>query len=156
IEAYTRYARQSPNGLKFWLNATGAKADRVEQELRARSVPIYRSKLVPLDELPRLLKAVDVHLVTLRDAFVGYVLPSKIHACIESGKRVLFIGSEASDVHRLASQAEHQMYSRVAVGDVGGLVEALHALEGSAVRNPCLSDREVNQDQSARNQAHAV
>src|SRR5262249_47757668 len=26
IEAYTRYATQSPNGLKFWLNATGAKA----------------------------------------------------------------------------------------------------------------------------------
>jgi hypothetical protein len=155
IEAYTRYARQCPNGLKFWLNATGAKADRVEQEFRARGVPIYRSKLVPLDELPRLLKAVDVHLVTLRDAFVGYVLPSKIHACIESGKRILFIGSEASDVHRLASQAGHQMYSRVAVGDVGGLVERLHELEGSIVHNPSMSDREVTHDQSGRNQAHA-
>ena len=131
IEAYTRYARQCPNGLKFWLNATGAKADRVEQEFRARGVQIHRSKLVPLDELPRLLKAADVHLVTLRDAFVGYVLPSKVHACIESGKRILFVGSEASDVHRLASQAGDQMYSRVAVGDVDGLVETLHELEGS-------------------------
>jgi hypothetical protein len=154
IEAYTRYARQCPNGLKFWLNATGTKADHVEQEFRARGVQIYRSKLVPLDELPRLLKAVDVHLVTLRDTFVGYVLPSKIHACIESGKRILFIGSEASDVHRLASQAGRQMYSRVAVGDVGGLVETLHALERSVVRNPSMSDREVTQDQSDRNQEH--
>jgi hypothetical protein len=25
----------------------------------------------------------DVHLVALRDAFLGYVLQSKIHACIE-------------------------------------------------------------------------
>ena len=83
IEAYTRYFYQSPHGLGFWLNATGAKADRVERELRSRGVPIYRSSLVPLEDLPRLLLAADVHLVTLRDRFVGYVLPSKIHACIE-------------------------------------------------------------------------
>jgi hypothetical protein len=155
VEAYTRYARQSPSGLKFWLNATGAKADRVEQELRTRGVPICRSKLVPLEELPRLLETVDVHLVTLRDAFVGYVLPSKIHACIESGKRILFIGSEASDVHRLASQAGHQMYCRVAVGDVDHLVEALHALE-RAVRQASMSDREITKDQSSRSQTHAI
>ena len=86
IEAYATYLLQSKQGLRFWLNATGAKADRVESELRSRGLPFYRSSLVPLAELPRLLLAVDVHLITLRDAFVGYVLPSKIHACIESGK----------------------------------------------------------------------
>lgn len=131
IEAYTRYGQESPGGLKFWLNATGAKADRVEQDFRACGVPIYRSKLVPLDELPRLLTAVDVHLITLRDAFVGYVLPSKVHACIKSGKAILFIGNEASDVHLLANQAGGDRYSRVEVGDVDGLVNALHALERS-------------------------
>ena len=88
------YFLQSKHGLRFWLNATGAKADRVERELRSRGVPIYRSSLVPLEDLPRLLLAADVHLITLRDPFVGYVLPSKIHACIESGKRILFVGSQ--------------------------------------------------------------
>src|SRR6516164_9288128 len=102
IEAYTQYSHQTQDCLKFWLNATGAKADRVESEFRSRGVPIYRSNLVPLDDLPRLLLAADVHLVTLRDPFVGYVLPSKIHACIECGKRVLFVGSEDSDIHLLA------------------------------------------------------
>jgi hypothetical protein len=131
IEAYTRYARQSPGGLKFWLNATGAKADRIEQELRARGVPIYRSKLVPLTDLPRLLISVDVHLITLRDPFVGYVLPSKVHACIESGKKVLFIGSGASDVHLLANEAAPNRYARVDVGNVDGLVSALRAFEHS-------------------------
>jgi hypothetical protein len=131
IEAYTCYARQSPGGLKFWLNATGAKADRVEQELRARGVPIYRSKLVPLTDLPRLLISVDVHLITLRDPFVGYVLPSKVHACIESGKKILFIGSEASDVHLLADEAGPNRYARVDVGNVDGLVRALRAFEHS-------------------------
>jgi hypothetical protein len=69
----------------------------------ARGVAIYRSNLVPLQDVARLLVAADVLLVTLRDPFVGYVLPSKIHACIESGKRILFIGSPASDVHHLAA-----------------------------------------------------
>jgi hypothetical protein len=130
IEAYTRYSDQSQDGLRFWLNATGAKADRVESELRARGLRIYRSSLVPLAELPRLLLAADVHLITLRDPFVGYVLPSKIHACIESGKRILFVGSQKSDIHLVASRAlPSTKYWRVDVGDVDGLVNALRAME---------------------------
>jgi hypothetical protein len=130
IEGYAEYCRQSKLGLRFWLNATGAKADRVQYELGARGVPVYRSDLVTLEQLPRLLLAADVHLVTLRDPFVGYVLPSKIHACIESGKRILFVGSQSSDVHLLASRAlPPGQYCRVDVGDVCGLVNALHAME---------------------------
>jgi hypothetical protein len=130
IEAYATYLLQSTQGLRFWLNATGAKADRVESELRSRGLPIYRSSLVPLAELPRLLLAADVHLITLRDAFVGYVLPSKIHACIESGKRILFVGSEGSDVHVLANSAlPSDRYWRVDVGDIDGLVNTLHVIE---------------------------
>jgi glycosyltransferase involved in cell wall biosynthesis len=130
IEGYSEYFQQSKLGLRFWLNATGAKADRVERELRSRGVPIYRSSRVPLDVLPQLLLAADVHLVTLRDRFVGYVLPSKIHACIESGKRILFVGSQDSDVHLLASRAlPAGQYYRVDVGNVDGLVNALREME---------------------------
>jgi hypothetical protein len=140
IEAYTKYCLQSKLALRFWLNAIGAKADRVERELRSRGVPIYRSSLVPLDVLPRLLLAADVHLVTLRDPFVGYVLPSKIHACIGSGKRILFVGSQDSDVHLLASRTlPPNRYYRVDTGDVDGLVNALHAMEPGIV-----SDRKAD------------
>jgi hypothetical protein len=130
VEAYARYIIGSSNPLRLWINATGAKADRVERELRSRRVPFFRSHLVPIEQLPSLLIAADVHLVTLRDSFVGYVLPSKIHACIASGQRILFIGSQASDVHRLAAAsllANH--YRRVDVGDVEGAVIALKCLE---------------------------
>jgi hypothetical protein len=132
IEAYSQYVQRSPQGLRLWLNATGAKADRVERELRARGLPFYRSSLVPLEDLPRLLLAADAHLITLRDPFVGYVLPSKIHACIESGKRILFVGSEDSDVHLLAnSMLPADRYYRVDVGDIEALVAALHSIEHS-------------------------
>ena len=122
------------HGLRFWLNAVGAKADRVESELRGRGIFVYRSSPVPLEQLPRLLLAADVHLITLRDAFVGYVLPSKVHACIESGKRIIFVGSESSDVHFLASRALSPLdYRRVDVGDVDGLVKVLHEMESAVV-----------------------
>ncbi len=130
IEGYSEYFRQSKRGLRFWLNATGAKADRVERELHSLGVPIYRSNLIPLEQLPRLLLAADVHLITLRDPFVGYVLPSKIHACIESGKRILFVGTQDSDVHLLASRALPPLrYYRVDVGNVDGVVKALRNME---------------------------
>jgi hypothetical protein len=129
-EAYAQYVARSTRPLGFWLNAVGAKADHVERALAARGVPFHRSRLVPLLELPRLLLAADVHLITLRDPFVGYVLPSKIHACIESGKRILFVGSARSDVHLLASGAlPCGRYQRVDVGDVASLVSALEAIE---------------------------
>jgi hypothetical protein len=146
IEAYTRYFYGSGHGLGFWLNATGAKADRVERELRSRGVPIFRSSLVRLEDLPRLLLAADVHLVTLRDRFIGYVLPSKIHACIESRKRILFIGSQSSDVHILASRAlPSGRYYRVDVGDVEQLVHALCAIERAVKgeRDPDIVHRDL-------------
>jgi hypothetical protein len=134
IEAYSRYFQQSKHGLRFWLNAVGSKADRVESELRRRGVSIYRTAPVPLDRLASLLAAADVHLITLRDNFVGYVLPSKAYACIESGKRIIFIGNESSDVHLLASGARSPLdYHRVDVGDVDGLVRSLHAMEEAIV-----------------------
>ena len=134
IEAYSEYFRQSRHGLKFWLNAVGAKADRVEKELRRRGSFVYRTRPVPLEQLPPLLLAADVHLITLSDAFVGYVLPSKVHACIDSGKRIIFVGSEKSDVHLLASGALKPLnYYRVGVGDADRLVKVFHDVESAVV-----------------------
>jgi hypothetical protein len=113
----------------LWLNATGARADRVEAECRRLALPLARTAPVPLDRLAGVLRAADVHLITLEDAFVGYVLPSKVYACIESGRPVLFIGSRRSDVHRLcAARLPAQHYRQVDVGDVEGAARALAEL----------------------------
>src|SRR5262249_17171627 len=119
---------------KFWLNAVGSKADYVENELRRRGAFVHRTRPGSVEQLPALLIAADVHLITLRDAFVGYVLPSKIHACIESGKRIVFVGSASSDVHLLTSQAlPADKYVRIDVGDVDGLLHALSRLERAVI-----------------------
>lgn len=125
------YARAAAAGLRagLWLNATGARAEIVETACRARGLPVARTQPVPLAELPGVLLAADLHLITLRDAFVGYVLPSKVYACIASGRPILFVGSARSDVHRLCESAlGTARYRRVDVGDAEGVAVALREL----------------------------
>ena len=45
IQAYARYVGESVRPLGFWLNATGAKADRVADELRARGSAVLSIEL---------------------------------------------------------------------------------------------------------------
>ncbi|HXU45876.1 MAG TPA: hypothetical protein VN783_10135, partial [Thermoanaerobaculia bacterium] len=76
VAGYLRHHREGTGRVALWLNSTGARADRVERELAAASLPFHRSRPVPLDRLARLLATPAAHLITLRDEFVGYVLPS--------------------------------------------------------------------------------
>ena len=131
VEGYRRHHREGSGRVALWLNATGAKADRVEEILRREGLPVHRSRPVPLALLPRLLVTPDAHLITLRDGFVGYVLPSKVYGCIRFGKRVLFVGSAGSDVHLLGSRdLPAGRYRRVDVGDPAGVAHALEEIAG--------------------------
>jgi hypothetical protein len=130
LAAYRRHHREGAGRVVLWLNATGSRADLVEVELRREGLPVHRTRPVPLEELARLLVTPAAHLITLRDAFVGYVLPSKVHGCLASGREVLFIGSVKSDVHRLCQSAGAR-YLRVDAGDVAGALAALQALSKS-------------------------
>ena len=129
LAGYADFIVQYPGRAKLWLNAVGKKADAIERACNMADLAIYRSHPVPLHELPALLISADLHLITLRDAFVGFVLPSKVYACIDSGRPILFIGSAKSDVHLLCTtRVPAEKYLRVDVGDVQGVTTALHAL----------------------------
>ena len=137
LEGYRRHHREGSGRVALWLNATGAKADRVAEALLLEGLPFHRSRPVPLEMLPQLLATPHAHLVTLRDEFVGYVLPSKIYGCIQSGRSLLYVGSPRSDVHLLASRALPQdRYLRVDVGDAAGVAGALEQIaeEAAATR----------------------
>jgi hypothetical protein len=82
---------------------------------------------VSLEQLANLLVTPDAHLITLSDAFVGFVIPSKVHGCVASNKPILFVGSDRSDVHRLCLRGT-ALYQRVPVGDVAECVAALERL----------------------------
>jgi hypothetical protein len=130
VEGYRRHhlerSREGSRRVALWLNATGSKADRVEEILRREGLPVHRGRPVPLELLPRLLITPDAHLITLRDGFVGYVLPSKIYGCVQSGRPLLYIGSAGSDVHLLGFQGlPPGSYLRMDVGDSVGVARAL-------------------------------
>lgn len=131
VEGYRRHHREGSGRVALWLNATGTKADRVEEILRREGLPVHRGRPVPLADLPRLLVTPDAHLITLRDGFVGYVLPSKVYGCVQSGRGVLYVGSPASDVHLLcAEEIPPERYWRADTGDSAGVFRALEEIGG--------------------------
>jgi hypothetical protein len=135
VEGYDLHHQRGSGRVGLWLNAIGRNADLVEQELRKRRLPVYRSRPVPLDDLPRLLVTPDAHLITLRDAFVGYVLPSKVYGCIESFRDVLYVGSKRSDIHLLCSSGlPRDAYHQVEVGAPNRVAQALEAVADRAPR----------------------
>lgn len=127
VRGYELHHRRGSGRVWLWLSATGAGAEQIAGRFRAGGLPFHRSSPVPLGKLSGLLRTPAAHLVTLRDSFVGYVMPSKIYACLESGRPLLFVGSADSDVDLLARSASAR-YWRVSCGDFEGFATALESL----------------------------
>ncbi len=120
----------------LWLNATGVNVEHVERRLRLADVPVARTRPVALAQLPSLLAAADLHLITLRRQFSGIVLPSKVYACIASRRPILFVGPQTSDVHRLCAAATSSRYARIEPGDVDAFAAALACFAPAVVDDP--------------------
>jgi hypothetical protein len=131
IAAYMQHHRQGSGRFVLWLNAVGSAVDTIADQLACHQLPFVRGTPVPLSDLASLLITPDAHLITLSDPFVGFVLPSKVHAAIESGLPILYIGSRRSDVHRLCAEKMRVPYFRVDVGDAQKCWEALESLAQS-------------------------
>ena len=127
VRGYELHHKRGSGRVFLWLSATGAGAEEVAERLSTAGVPFHRSAPVALEKLAGLLGAPAAHLVTLRDPFVGYVMPSKIYACRESGRPIIFVGSADSDVDLLA-RSTLGGYWRVSCGDAEGFATALESL----------------------------
>jgi hypothetical protein len=137
VRGYQAFDAEHPGVAWLWLNATGNRVDQVATALSAAGAPFGRTAPVPLAQLAGVLVAADLHLITLEDAFVGFVMPSKVYACIASGRPVLFIGSPVSDVHTLClATLPADAYRRVDVGDSEGVRAALVDLLGADAAGP--------------------
>lgn len=88
---------------------------------------------LPLSELARSLASADLHLITLKSEFWGYVMPSKVYACIESGRPILYIGPKDSDVYLLCSNSRilGQDFFHFNCGDSQGVARFLALRYGS-------------------------
>lgn len=125
-EGYRAHIQTGSNRVRLWLNATGVGVAGLEAYCKAHGLPVHVSPPVALDKLSSLLLAADAHLILLGDPFWGYVFPSKIYGCLDSGRPCVFVGPEASDVHTLLG-VDTRHFS-VRQGDVQGVTAALERL----------------------------
>jgi hypothetical protein len=126
-QGYRRHHREGTGRVRLWLSATGAGTEELARRFAADGLPFFRSAPVPLERLSSLLLSPDAHLVTLKDSFVGFVMPSKIYACLASRKPLIFVGSADSDVD-LLTRATPIPYWRIPCGDSAGFAAALEQL----------------------------
>jgi len=132
-EGYRRHHRLGSGRVHLWLSATGAGAEELCRRFEAERLPYFRSKPVPLERLAGLLLSPHAHLISLKDSFVGFVMPSKIYACIASRRPIVFVGSAQSDVDLLAQRGE-AAYFRISCGDYAGFADCLERLANETVR----------------------
>jgi hypothetical protein len=128
LEGYRKHYEDGHANVLLWLNAAGSGARKVAEGLTALRLPYIQGTPVQLDRLASLLVTPDAHLITLADAFAGYVLPSKVYGCVQSGKPVIFIGSARSDVHRICLEGTRTRYWRIDTGDPASFAASLNEL----------------------------
>jgi colanic acid biosynthesis glycosyl transferase WcaI len=84
----------------------------------------------PQKEVPFVLAAPDIHIVTLKNGMEGLVVPSKLYPILAAGKPVLVVAPESSDPARIVQRAGCGLVADP--DDPTGIAEALRW----ARRNP--------------------
>lgn len=92
-------------GIRFLFIGGGVRRAALE----ARCAELGLSNVVlkpfqPREQLPQSLGVPDLHVVSLRAALAGLIVPSKFYGALAAGRPVLFIGPEASEVARVIGE----------------------------------------------------
>ena len=124
-------AMQRMPHVQFVFTGGGAQLESVK---RAAPANAEFRPYVAREQLSESLSSVDAHLVTLKPAFEGLIVPSKFYGILAVARPVLFIGAHDGEVARLIEAYRCGMV--VEPGDVEGLVRAIETLardrEGAA------------------------
>jgi len=109
--------------VRFVFTGGGAQLARVKGEAPANAE--FRD-YVPRERLTESLSSVDAHLVTLRPALEGLIVPSKFYGILAVARPVIFIGARDGELARLIDAYHCGVV--VEEGDVDGLVRAIDTL----------------------------
>jgi colanic acid biosynthesis glycosyl transferase WcaI len=110
--------------LQFVFVGGGAGKAEVEAYGRTHQLQALRSlPYQPIEGLTASLSAGDVHVVSLGDAMVGIIHPSKVYGVLAVGRPVLYLGPAPSHVSEIIR--EHRIGWEVRHGDVDGMVAVL-------------------------------
>jgi glycosyltransferase involved in cell wall biosynthesis len=106
---------------------SGALLDVLKAEAgRRRLRSVHFKPYQPRERLAQSLSAADVHLVSLRPALEGLIVPSKVYGIAAAGRPTVFVGDEDGEIARLI--ARHKCGLAVTAGDGAALASAIRDL----------------------------
>ena len=84
----------------------GDGANRVGLEASASSAKNVRFlPFRPVEQIPQVMRAGDLHVITVRRGLEGVVVPSKLYSTLAAGRPVLVIAAPESDAARIVTAA---------------------------------------------------
>ncbi len=120
-------------GIVFLLIGDGAQRGAVATAARERGLASLRFEpYQPRERLHESLSAADVHVVTLRPALEGLIVPSKFYGIAAAGRPAIAIGDPDGEIGAEVRRSECGLCVRE--GDAAGLVAAIRALRDDVPR----------------------
>ena len=84
----------------------GDGANRVALEAEAANLPNVRFlPFRPVEQIPHVMRAGDLHVVTVRRGLEGVVVPSKLYSILAAGRPVLAVAPEETDAARISRES---------------------------------------------------
>ncbi len=84
----------------------GGGANRVALEASAANSPNVRFlPFRPVEQIPHVMMAGDLHIVTVRRGLEGVVVPSKLYSILAAGRPVLAVAASTSDAARIVVES---------------------------------------------------
>ena len=105
----------------------GASMQSLQREVERQGLaPVLFKPYQPPDRLAESLSVADVHLISLRPALEGLIVPSKVYGIAAAGRAAIFIGDGDGEVARMLTRDESGV--SVEEGDGEALAAAIKAL----------------------------
>jgi glycosyltransferase involved in cell wall biosynthesis len=135
IEA-AKILRNENVGLVF----VGDGANRAAIESSAAGLPNIRFlPFRPAEQIPHVMMAGDVHIVTVRRGLEGVVVPSKLYSILAAGRPVLAVAAAECDAARIVTEAECGLAADP--DDPAAVAKAIRALRDDPARLAAMASR---------------
>lgn len=126
------------NGIRLVFIGDGANRQKLEES--NEGCPIVRFlPFRPANEIPCVMAAGDVHVVTIRRGLGGIVVPSKLYSILAAGRPVLAVAPEDTDVARIVRR--HECGLVVDPDKPEDVAEAIQALKSDRTQLQAMGQR---------------
>jgi len=117
--------------ISFLFIGGGALVQPLKANIRALGLSNVQFRpYQPRQRLAESLGVADVHLVVLRPALEGLIVPSKLYGIMAAGRPILNVGSPEGEVAEMVRDAEAGF--TVEIGDADGLIRRVQELKKDA------------------------